>query len=296
MKAESVTKPVSPSLFFPLTTVLVALTILWGNLVASTGAGLACPDWPLCHGKLIPPLRADVLIEWSHRLIAASLSICAIITTIIVFRSHPPFYKKIIAGVLILIGVQVVLGGLTVLLKLPPAITVIHLANSMLIYMLFLYMTFLSYRKAAQALKPSLFFLIPLSLVYAQSVLGGIVRHTGAGLECPDFPTCLGQWIPPVASMGVWLHYIHRTFAYVLFAVFCGYAVSLWKRGLRKQSVFMAGGILLQITLGVILVLSQLSIFAAVLHAANALLIVTFLMHQAVHTGMPVHTGELKHA
>ena len=49
--------------------------IVLGAVVRSTGSGLACPDWPLCHGRLIPPLQTQVLLEWSHRFVALLVSL-----------------------------------------------------------------------------------------------------------------------------------------------------------------------------------------------------------------------------
>ena len=39
---------------------LLFLLLVWGNLVAGLKAGLACPDWPLCHGKVLPPFRVAI--------------------------------------------------------------------------------------------------------------------------------------------------------------------------------------------------------------------------------------------
>ena len=54
-----------------LTTGLIVL----GALVRAHGAGLACPDWPLCFGRLVPRFDLRVAFEWTHRLVAGSVSI-----------------------------------------------------------------------------------------------------------------------------------------------------------------------------------------------------------------------------
>jgi heme A synthase len=58
---------------------LVALTeclIVLGALVRAHEAGLACPDWPLCFGEFVPAFDLRVAFEWSHRLLAGSMSLC----------------------------------------------------------------------------------------------------------------------------------------------------------------------------------------------------------------------------
>src|SRR5262245_46718850 len=103
-----------------------------GNIVSATGSGLACPDWPLCHGSVIPPLRADVLIEYSHRLTAAVTSILIIATSIAMLRGRTAAdHRWLGVALLVLLGAQIGLGGITVLLRLPHAISTAHLITAL---------------------------------------------------------------------------------------------------------------------------------------------------------------------
>ena len=49
--------------------------VVFGALVRAHGAGLACPDWPLCFGELIPEFDLQVAFEWGHRVMAGALSV-----------------------------------------------------------------------------------------------------------------------------------------------------------------------------------------------------------------------------
>jgi heme A synthase len=57
-----------------LTAIATYLLIVVGAIVRSTGSGLGCPDWPLCHGQLLPPPNVAAMIEFSHRFSAAIVS------------------------------------------------------------------------------------------------------------------------------------------------------------------------------------------------------------------------------
>src|SRR3972149_2148303 len=66
-------------------------------------------------------------------------------------------------------------------------------------------------RPAFASRGPAALFLSVAALVYSQSALGAYVRHLEAGLACPDFPTCLGTWFPPLFAETVLAHFSHRT-------------------------------------------------------------------------------------
>src|SRR5688572_21803831 len=63
--------------------------IVLGALVRAHGAGLACPDWPLCFGELVPQMDLHVAFEWSHRVVAGSVALCFSALAVAAWRRTP---------------------------------------------------------------------------------------------------------------------------------------------------------------------------------------------------------------
>lgn len=121
------------------------ILILLGAYVKAIGAGLACPDWPLCNGKLIPDLQDNlILAEWFHRLWAMlnGFLLLYVLYLSLEYRASIPELFGLTLIEVILYGAQVIFGALTVTQKLEPIIVVMHLGNAVLIIILQLTLIF----------------------------------------------------------------------------------------------------------------------------------------------------------
>ncbi len=269
----------------------VALTLLfillvWGNLVAGLKAGLACPDWPLCHGKLIPPFRWDVYMEFMHRVIGAITSIFLIVFAYKRFRVYRGIAKLLPILTVLLLLIQIILGGIVVLQELPVDLTTYHFANAMIIFAATLYLNLFDGKLNKPTFSISgykgVFFFLAV-LVFTQLVLGAYVRHSGSGLACPDFPTCLGYLIPPELTGIIFNHFAHRVLAYVItfFAILLLIISYLSQpiKGERTRLYMLVGFIALQILLGAGVVYAKLHFLVTALHLSVALLILSITLY-----------------
>ncbi len=269
-----------------LTVALLFLLLVWGNLVAGMRAGLACPDWPLCQGELLPPFRLDIWMEFSHRLLAAVASVSLLALAHFRFRSYRGWSKAIPLAAVGLVAGEIVLGGLTVLMELPVQLTTFHFMTGLAVFLLAFYM--LEFDGIRRLPRFSLdgyapLFIGMIALVFSQAALGAYVRHAQAGLACPDFPACQGSWMPPSLTGPVFLHYSHRLAGYgiaLTTMALCGAA--FLDRGLgryRNKALLLLILSLLQLGTGALVVLSGLNLAATAVHLAMALAMLSLLLH-----------------
>jgi len=259
--------------------------LVWGNIVAGLKAGLACPDWPLCHGKVVPPFRWDIYVEFSHRVLGGVAGIFLVILAVKRLKMYSSTFKKVPITAIILLAIQVLMGGFVVLLKLPINLTTVHFLTALIIFSLVLFLAYFDETRIPQFDSNSfisLFFLLSM-LVLAQAVLGAYVRHSGAGLACPDFPKCLGFWVPPELSGIVLTHFLHRSLAYIIFIVFIFLLIysniSDQLQKYKKKIGIIFGLIVFQILLGVGIIHSKLFFAITAMHIFVALLIIYVLIN-----------------
>lgn len=122
------------TLSFLAATVALVLAVL-GSWVRVNGAGMTCPDWPLCHGELLPALAGGTVLEWTHRLVAALESVLVAAVVALAWRASDRIAHvrpvAALAGALLVL--QVCLGALTVRLSNAPLSVALHWGTAMLL-------------------------------------------------------------------------------------------------------------------------------------------------------------------
>lgn len=274
-----------------------------GALVTSTGSGLSVPDWPLSFGRVMPPMVGGVLFEHGHRMVASAVGALTVVLAFWFARRETRRGVRALAwAALAAVVAQGTLGGLTVLLRLPPAVSVVHACLAQGYFGLVVTLALVTSRGWIEARRPvdprdgrpALFApaATAASLVYTQLALGALMRHTGAGLAIPDFPLAFGQLLPPLVSFEVMVHFAHRIMALVVTVAVFWLAARAGRRPERLDLVIPARLaavlVVIQIMLGAASVLSRLAVVPTVAHLVNgALLLATLLVValRAAHRG-----------
>ena len=255
------------------------------------------PTGPVTHGK--------AWMEMLHRYMATGVGVLIIALTAWTWRVwrqdrghavHPlwPTFT------LVWVCLQGAFGALTVTMKLFPAIVTLHLllAIGLLSLLALQAVRYAGWRSVPVPVGLRTLLWLALALLLAQTALGGWVSTNYAVLACSDFPTCQGQWWPPMSAEGfaLWrelghaadgqplpfealtaIHYVHRSMAWLVLAVLCWAGWRLRATaGLQRQGRLLLVLLLLQLLTGLSNVVLGWPLLAAVLHTggASALMVV----------------------
>jgi cytochrome c oxidase assembly protein subunit 15 len=280
---------------------LVVLTtglIVLGALVRAHGAGLACPDWPLCFGALVPRMNLEVAFEWTHRLVAGSVAVLFLALAARALRDAAlrPRVAGLLAAAGVLLALQVLLGALTVWKLLAAWTVTSHLlvGNAFNACLLLLALRLgeaargtpaAGAGRAPAGVRAALG--AAAALLVLQIALGGLVSSTYAGMACPEWPRCNGGLWFPAWRGSVGLHLAHRWNAYLLVAALGGAALAAraTPRAGRLAGLALALA-LAQTAAGVANVLLAVPVEVTGLHSALAALLVLALtasLREAYH-------------
>jgi protoheme IX farnesyltransferase len=273
-----------------------------GSYVGAIGAGDACPDWPLCHGRWIPPPDPMVWLEWYHRLLGAAVGLLTIGALVWTYRLGQSGIglRPLAWAALGLVVFQGLLGGAVVLSGLEVWLVVAHLGTAMLFVatIVTLHLRTAPADREGPPLNQRQRAFRGLVLTTMISVLvlilfGGYVSRAGAGLACPDWPLCRGAVFPPLEP-GVLEHYTHRLWAVLSFVLLAWVMVRARRDrpDVRRLTHLVAGLYHVQILVGLFNLLTFLDPAVVSAHLAIAAAIWGLLVAVFVRSGIPLPAVE----
>lgn len=205
-----------------LTLVFALIVIVLGAYTRLSHAGLGCPDWPGCYGRLIVPADESVVAEVSqmypdrpleqhkawkemvHRYAAGILGLLILVLSMVAWKRRQVPGQALWVPLLLLglVVFQALLGMWTVTLLLKPVVVMGHLLGGMTLLLLLVWLLLCQLYpesgkgKTKDSVKIFPWALLGLVVLYVQISLGGWTSANYAALICPDFPTCQGVWWP----------------------------------------------------------------------------------------------------
>lgn len=229
------------------------LLIIAGALVTSNDAGLSVPDWPTSFGSWykIPKLVGGVKFEHTHRMIAQGAGLLTILLAVWTWRTEKRRWMRVLGfGALGMVIVQGILGGLTVVLFLPPPVSSAHAALAQTFFCLAVAFALFTGQKWVEEQpqveydqrRPSLFTLTLLSIfvLYVQLILGAMFRHHGL------------SW---------WPHVVHAVVVSFVLAWTAIRALTIYSQieAVRRPAILMLSLVIAQLCLGFTAFLTRVS-------------------------------------
>jgi len=284
---------------------LFFMLMVSGNIISSTLNGFTCPDWPLCFITFSAALGQATSGETVHRILAvtALILVSGVLHQIVGRKNSQlggnPQLKKLGQAIVLLLGGQFGLGIAMMFLGFSPVASTIHFLFASLVFsgLIVIACTVTWGFPVVQNLpsnaqgngqsKIQRLAIFGLGGVAVQLLLGALVRHTHAGLSCPNFPACGTNFLPDLFTFKSTLAFMHRWWGVLILGLFFHLAMAARGTGLTVARLAAAAFALslTQILLGIVTVMGGLNVEARALHAAVAYTLWGILLSIAVRAG-----------
>jgi heme A synthase len=241
-------------------------------------------------------MKGGIAVEHGHRLLASAVGLLTIVLAVVLAKSRRDL-RVWGFGAVFLVVLQGVLGGITVIYRLPTAVSTAHLAMSFVFFALILFLAWKTSRGGVSASPRFSYAAVVALLVYLQSVLGAFLRHTGAGLACPDLPFCYGSPWPADRPAILLLHMAHRWLGVLTaLGVFLLPFLAGGKGKARSLSLLACVLVLVQIGLGAASVWTHLGVAAVTAHLGGAALLWAVMVLMCLVLPSPSTEGSFRNA
>lgn len=258
--------------------------VMLGSWTRINGAGMTCPDYPLCRGAIVPSMGGGTVWEWTHRLTAALLSVLVLALLVQAWRRRrdAPFITPAACVVAALFAFQVFLGAATVHLSNSPMSVVWHWGTGMAFIASLMALAIFAWLPGLPTgERPPAATLVTGTLAgtavvaFVTMCIGAYVSSSGAGLACIDIPGCAGHVV--VYTPGQYVQMLHRFVAAAcLVSASVSFALAWVLRAdvrVRTAVSVALGLVFVQVLLGLLNVALRLPIDLREAHAANAALV-----------------------
>ena len=288
--------------------VFTYLLVTLGGIVCVTNSSRGCPDWPGCYGQLVPPMRLDSILEYSHRVLAALTSLAILASAILGWRkarsirwvSWPP-----VIAIAFLLAV-IVFGAMVVLRGLEPALAALDLGSALIVLALMLSATTVAFYRHGNPNPPDrLSFrssfaklaLWTLGMVFIVLVGGVLVAASGSIVRCLSWPLYGGELV--LVDARGWLQLARRLLAGLVSILIIAVVIRAWRarpgaRALRRTATMVGVLFVAEMVVGAFLLVHDSPIILQVVYSAIASAFWALLVVLVVLAGLasPVPTEE----